>query len=79
MSSVSLKRALPPVYAAAAVRLLFPLLVLPVMAVRLGTDEFGRLGLMLVWAGLLAGGFALFTYQALEQAAARSTGWSSAA
>lgn len=61
MSSVSLKRALPPVYAAAAVRLLFPLLVLPVMAVRLGTDEFGRLGLMLVWAGLLAilveGGF----------------------
>jgi O-antigen/teichoic acid export membrane protein len=61
VSSVSLKRALPPVYAAAAVRLLFPLLVLPVMAVRLGTDEFGRLGLMLVWAGLLAilveGGF----------------------
>lgn len=61
MSSVSLKRALPPVYAAAAVRLLFPLLVLPVMAVRLGSDEFGRLGLMLVWAGLLAilveGGF----------------------
>ncbi|MEY2687395.1 MAG: hypothetical protein RL375_1593 [Pseudomonadota bacterium] len=59
--SVPLKRALPPVYAAAAVRLLFPLLVLPIMAVRLGVDEFGRLGLMLVWSGLLAilveGGF----------------------
>ncbi|MEY8876568.1 MAG: hypothetical protein AB9M60_08690, partial [Leptothrix sp. (in: b-proteobacteria)] len=61
MSPVSLKRALPPVYAAAGVRLLFPLLVLPVMAARLGVDEFGRLGLTLVWAGLLAilveGGF----------------------
>jgi O-antigen/teichoic acid export membrane protein len=56
-----LARALPPVYAAAALRLAFPLAVLPVMAARLGADEFGRLGLMLVWAGLLAmlveGGF----------------------
>jgi O-antigen/teichoic acid export membrane protein len=60
-SPVSLKRSLPPVYAAAAVRLLFPLVMLPLMAARLGADEFGRLGLMLVWAGLLAilveGGF----------------------
>ena len=57
----SLTRALPPVYAAAALRLAFPLLVLPLMAARLGADEFGRLGLYLVWAGLLAmvveGGF----------------------
>ena len=56
-----LPRALPPVYAAAALRLAFPLLVLPLMAARLGADEFGRLGLCLVWAGLLAivveGGF----------------------
>lgn len=57
----SLARSLPPVYAAAAVRVAFPLLVLPVMAGRLGVEEFGRLGLCLVWAGLLSlvveGGF----------------------
>ncbi|MDE2082004.1 MAG: hypothetical protein KGI90_11665 [Burkholderiales bacterium] len=60
-TSPSLRRALPPVYAAAAVRLAFPLLVLPVVAARLGAEEFGRLGLLLVWAGVLAlvveGGF----------------------
>lgn len=57
----SLARSLPPVYAAAAVRVAFPLVVLPVMAARLGVEEFGRLGLCLVWAGLLSlvveGGF----------------------
>jgi O-antigen/teichoic acid export membrane protein len=57
----SLLHSLPPVYAAAAVRVLFPLIVLPAMAVRLGPEEFGRLGLCLVWASLLGvvveGGF----------------------
>ena len=52
---------LPQVYAAAAVRLALPLLVLPIVASRVGADEFGRLGFILVWAGLLAtlveGGF----------------------
>jgi O-antigen/teichoic acid export membrane protein len=53
--------ALPQVYAAAAIRLVVPLLVLPLVASRIGADEFGRLGFILVWAGLLAtlveGGF----------------------
>ena len=53
--------ALPQVYAAAAVRLALPLVVLPLVATRLGAAEFGRLGFILVWAGLLAtlveGGF----------------------
>ncbi|MDE2147336.1 MAG: hypothetical protein KGJ24_11665 [Burkholderiales bacterium] len=57
----SLRRSLPPVYAAAALRLAFPLVVLPVVAARLGAEAFGRLGLLLVWAGVLAllveGGF----------------------
>ena len=52
---------LPQVYAAAAVRLVLPLAVLPLMASRIGADEFGRLGFILVWAGLLSalveGGF----------------------
>lgn len=52
---------LPAVYAAAAVRLLLPVLVLPLMASRMGADEFGRLSFVLVWASLLAmvveGGF----------------------
>ena len=52
---------LPQVYAAAAVRLLLPLAVLPLVASRLGAEEFGRLGFILVWAGLLSslveGGF----------------------
>jgi O-antigen/teichoic acid export membrane protein len=56
-----LARSLPPVYAAAALRVAFPLLALPVMAARLGADEFGRLSLLLVWAGVLSmlveGGF----------------------
>lgn len=60
-SRASLARSLPPVYAAAAVRVAFPLVILPVMAGRLGAEEFGRLGLCLVWAGLLSlvteGGF----------------------
>lgn len=57
----TLLRALPPVYLAAALRLAFPVLVLPVMAARLGAEDFGRLSLLLVWAGLLGmvveGGF----------------------
>src|SRR5438105_12531053 len=56
-----LRHALPPVYAAAAVRLLLPLLILPLVASRVGPDEFGRLSFILVWASLLAmvveGGF----------------------
>ena len=60
-TSASLARSLPPVYAAAALRLAFPLLLLPLMAARLGAEEFGRLSLFLVWAGLLStlveGGF----------------------
>lgn len=54
-------RSLPPVYAAAALRLALPLLVLPTVAARVGPHEFGRLGFILVWAGLLSmiveGGF----------------------
>ena len=50
----SLPRALPLLYAVAAIRLSMPFLVFPVMAARLGMAEFGRLGLALVWAGLLA-------------------------
>lgn len=61
MTAPSVARSLPPVYAAAVLRLAFPLLLLPLMAQRLGADEFGRLGLVLVWAGLLStlveGGF----------------------
>jgi O-antigen/teichoic acid export membrane protein len=56
-----LSRTLPAVYAAAAVRLLLPVLVLPLMATRVGPDEFGRLSFVLVWSALLAmvveGGF----------------------
>jgi O-antigen/teichoic acid export membrane protein len=56
-----LLHALPAVYAAAAVRLLLPVLVLPLMASRLGAQEFGRLSFVLVWASLLSmiveGGF----------------------
>lgn len=56
-----LSRTLPAVYAAAAVRLLLPVLVLPLMATRMGPDEFGRLSFVLVWSALLAmvveGGF----------------------
>jgi hypothetical protein len=56
-----LAASLPPVYAAAAVRLLLPLAVLPLVAARVGPEAFGRLGFILVWSGLLAmvveGGF----------------------
>lgn len=56
-----LLKTLPAVYAAAAVRLLLPVLVLPLMATRLGTEAFGRLSFVLVWSSLLAmvveGGF----------------------
>lgn len=56
-----LSRALPAVYAAAAVRLLLPTLLLPLMASRMGPEEFGRLSFVLVWSALLAmvveGGF----------------------
>ena len=58
---VRLSHALPAVYAAAAVRLLLPVLVLPLMASRLGAQEFGRLSFVLVWSSLLSmiveGGF----------------------
>ena len=61
LSAPRLLTALPQVYAAAAVRLALPLLVLPLVASRLGAEEFGRLGFILVWAGALAalveGGF----------------------
>jgi O-antigen/teichoic acid export membrane protein len=57
----SLSRSLPQVYAAAAVRLLLPLAVLPLVAARVGAEEFGRLSFILVWASLLSmvveGGF----------------------
>ncbi len=57
----SLAGALPAIYAAAALRLLLPVLVLPMMASRVGAEAFGRLSFILVWAGLLAmvveGGF----------------------
>ena len=56
-----LSRSLPQVYAAAAVRLLLPLVVLPMVASRVGPQEFGRLSFVLVWASLLSmiveGGF----------------------
>jgi O-antigen/teichoic acid export membrane protein len=56
-----LRHTLPAVYAAAAVRLLLPVLVLPLMATRLGAQDFGRLSFVLVWSSLLAmvveGGF----------------------
>jgi len=61
VSSPRLSHSLPQVYAAAAVRLLLPLVVLPLVASRVGPSEFGRLSFILVWAGLLAmvveGGF----------------------
>lgn len=61
MASPRLLHALPAVYAAAAVRLLQPLLVLPLMAQRLGPEAFGHLSFVLVWSALLAmlveGGF----------------------
>lgn len=60
-ASPRLLHSLPPVYAAAAVRLLLPLVVLPVVASRVGAQEFGRLSFILVWASLLSmiveGGF----------------------
>ena len=59
--SQSVSRALPLVYAAAALRMVFPVVILPLMAVRLGRELFGQLSLWLVWAGLLGllieGGF----------------------
>src|SRR5918912_694977 len=60
-STPRLVHSLPPVYAAAALRLALPLVVLPLVASRVGPQEFGRLSFILVWAGLLAmiveGGF----------------------
>jgi O-antigen/teichoic acid export membrane protein len=56
-----LLHSLPQVYAAAAVRLLLPLLILPLVAARVGSEDFGRLSFILVWASLLSmiveGGF----------------------
>ena len=61
VASPRLSQSLPPVYAAAALRLLLPLVVLPMVASRVGAEEFGRLGFILVWASLLSmiveGGF----------------------
>jgi O-antigen/teichoic acid export membrane protein len=60
-ASPRLLHALPQVYAAATVRLLLPLIVLPLMASRVGAEEFGRLSFILVWSSLLSmiveGGF----------------------
>ena len=60
-ASPRLLHSLPQVYAAAAVRLLLPLVVLPLVASRVGAQEFGRLSFILVWASLLSmiveGGF----------------------
>jgi len=60
-STPRLSRSLPQVYAAAAVRLALPLVVLPLVASRVGPEEFGRLSFILVWASLLSmiveGGF----------------------
>lgn len=71
-----LRQSLPPVYAAAAMRLLLPLLVLPLVAARVGPEEFGRLSFILVWASLLSmlveGGFlAAATRLAVTAAAPR--------
>lgn len=71
-----LRESLPPVYAAAAMRLLLPLLVLPLVAARVGPEEFGRLSFILVWASLLSmlveGGFlAAATRLAVTAAAPR--------
>ncbi|MDQ6685557.1 MAG: oligosaccharide flippase family protein [Pseudomonadota bacterium] len=53
--------ALPRVYVVAGIRLALPLLVLPLVASRVGAEEFGRLSFILVWSGLLSllveGGF----------------------
>lgn len=61
MNAPGLARSLLPLYAASAVRIGMPLVVLPLMAARLGADEFGRLGAILVWSALLStlveGGF----------------------
>jgi O-antigen/teichoic acid export membrane protein len=61
IASPRLLHSLPQVYAAAAVRLLLPLLILPLVASRVGAEEFGRLSFILVWASLLSmiveGGF----------------------
>lgn len=60
-SAPRLLHSLPAVYAAAAVRLLLPVLVLPLMASRMVPEEFGRLSFVLVWSSLLSmvveGGF----------------------
>ena len=49
------------IYSASAVRFMTPLIVLPVMATRLGASEFGRLSFILIWAAFLSiaveGGF----------------------
>lgn len=58
---MSLLRPLLPMYLFAAVRFVTPVLVLPLMASRLGPEAFGELSLAIIWAGLLSlwveGGF----------------------
>lgn len=61
MTTTRLVAALPQVYATAALRVLIPIVVLPLVASRVGAEAFGRLGFILVWAALLStlveGGF----------------------
>jgi O-antigen/teichoic acid export membrane protein len=58
---LNMLRPLLPMYLLAALRFVTPVLVLPVMASRLGAEAFGHLSLGLVWAGMLSlwveGGF----------------------
>ncbi len=57
----SISRSLAVIYASASARMLIPFIILPIMASRLGADEFGRLSFILIWSGLLSlvveGGF----------------------
>lgn len=61
MGRPSLARTLPAVYGVAALRVLFPFVALPLMAARLGAEDFGRLSQLLVWSTLISvlveGGF----------------------
>jgi O-antigen/teichoic acid export membrane protein len=70
----ALARALVWVYSAAVIRLLWPVWLLPLMASRLGPQEFGRLSLWLVWAVLLSvpveGGFGAAASRLVVQATA---------
>lgn len=57
----SISRSLAVIYASASARMLIPFLILPIMASRVGANEFGRLSFILIWSSLLSlvveGGF----------------------